>query len=153
MVALLLDDDPAVAPAPAVAAVTASPAHLLRVRDCLSLTREQQRQLRGLWQGVQAAHSTCASKRQALLIALQQQYALTGAWQGVARYGSCHAGQAAAAVMDQLLGDVDNSMAADYGVLMEASRLLWGDQVRVCDMRVRVCDRRVVFAQYNVCQH
>jgi len=114
----------------------ATPAHWQRVVDSLSLTPEQEATLVQLWSGVQSSHSICFDSRQRLLHALQQQQQqqqqeATGGWPGVAAYGSCQAGEAAAAQAEQLLADVSDTLAADCGLLLETSKRLWGDKVCV----------------------
>jgi hypothetical protein len=113
-----------------VQAVFASPAHWQRVQDCMALTPEQQVRMQQLWAGLQNAHAPFAAKRLVLLQELQQQFVLTRGWAGAACFSTCHAGEVAAAETDRLLGDIGSSMAADYGILLETSRLLWGDEVR-----------------------
>jgi hypothetical protein len=96
----------------------------------MALTPEQQVRMQQLWAGLQNAHAPFAAKRLVLLQELQQQFVLTRGWAGAACFSTCHAGEAAAAETDRLLGDIGSSMAADYGILLETSRLLWGDEVR-----------------------
>lgn len=110
----------------------ATPAHWQRVVDSLSLTPEQEANLVQLWSGVQSSHNICFDSRQRLLHALQQQQEVIGRWPGVAAYGSCQAGEAMAVQVEQLLADVSDTLAADCGLLLEASKRLWGDKVGGC---------------------
>lgn len=110
-------------------AVHASAEHWQRAREHLLLTPAQQEQLQMLWAGLQNAHAPFAARRQELVLGLQQQSWATGGMQGVACFDTCFEGETAAAVTDDLLAGIDDSLAADYGVLLETCRLLWGSEV------------------------
>jgi hypothetical protein len=112
--------------------VFAAPAHWQRVKECISMSPAQQQQLQRLWTGLQVTHASFAAKRAQLMQQLDElSGSTTGAGLlGMAWYPTCFAGAGAAAATDQLLQGVDDSVAADYGVLLETSKLLWGDEVR-----------------------
>jgi hypothetical protein len=111
--------------------VFAAPAHWQRVKECIALSPTQQQQLQKLWSGLQATHASFAGRRAQLM---QDLGVLSSSTAGVGLLGmpypTCYAGEGAAAATDELLQGVDDSMAADYGVLLETSKLLWGDEVR-----------------------
>jgi uncharacterized protein involved in copper resistance len=91
-----------------------------------------------LWAGLQNAHAPFAARRQELVLGLQQQSWATGGMQGVAWFDTCFEGETAAAVTDDLLAGIDDSLAADYGVLLETCRLLWGSEVSVAILACHV---------------
>jgi hypothetical protein len=91
--------------------VFAAPAHWQRVKECIALSPTQQQQLQKQDLGVLSSSTAGVG-----LLGMP--------------YPTCYAGEGAAAATDELLQGVDDSMAADYGVLLETSKLLWGDEVR-----------------------
>lgn len=119
-------------------AVSASPAHWRCVKDSMCLTPDQEAAMRHLWANLQAAHAAFAERQLQLCQALQQQIENTGGCPVVARYSTCCAGEAAAAVTEQLLTDMSSSMAADCVIFLEACNLLLGEAVSV----LSCCRRR-----------
>jgi hypothetical protein len=86
-----------------------------------------------LWTKLQADHGCCLRKRQPALQLLQQLD--KAGLLGVTPCVTCFAREGVASLTEQLLAGVIDSLADDFGVLLEANRALWGDKVMVHALR------------------
>jgi hypothetical protein len=114
------------APAAASEALPTSE-HWQHVRNSLGLSTAQQAHMQQLWTKLQAEHGCCLGKRQPLLQLLQKldQAELLGVTQCV----TCFGRDGVAGLTERLLVGVNDSLADDFGVLLETSRAFWGDKV------------------------